>query len=75
MSPVSKMYCSASSTSSSEASSNQVRFQDPLCTIHSYEREESEFEQEDYYVCNDSQSEDDTDEESENLDSKWGVWC
>lgn len=65
-----------SSTSGSEGSSNQVRFQDPLCTIHSYVREDSDSESD-----ADSRGElyslsDEADSDNELLpESKWSTWC
>ena len=58
-----------SSVGSSEGSINQVRFQDPLCTIHSYEIEHSDS---DSLVPNETH---DSDDEEMYMDSKWSTWC
>lgn len=49
----------STTSGSSEGSMNQVRFQDPLCTIHSYIIEDSESDSGDDFC----------------LDSKWSTWC
>lgn len=58
-----------SSVGSSEGSINQVRFQDPLCTIHSYEIEHSDSDSVGPHETHDS------DDEEMYMDSKWSTWC
>ena len=63
-----------SSTSSSEGSINQVRFQNPLCTIHNYEIEHSDS---DSTGSNEQLDMEDNRESGEYMfvDSKWSTWC
>ena len=56
---------------------NQVRFQDPLCTVHSYIIEDSESDS-DSHVPRDVEDDSVSDTESGDdfcLDSKWSTWC
>ncbi|PFX27302.1 SH3 domain-containing protein Dlish-like isoform X1 [Stylophora pistillata] len=69
MSPECTPRSTDSSLGSSEGSINQVRFQDPLCTIHSYEIEHSDS---DSLVPNETH---DSDNEEMYMDSKWSTWC
>ena len=62
-----------SSTGSSEGSINQVRFQDPLCTIHSYEIEHSDSDSTGSKEPLDM--EDDKESGKYMYDSKWSTWC
>ena len=64
-----------SSTSGSEGSSNQVRFQDPLCTIHSYVKEDSDSELEMDADELSSLSDDDSEINELLAESKWSTWC
>lgn len=65
-----------SSSSTSEGSSTQVRFQDPLCTFHRYEKEEWETESE--MSIDDGHNVDKMNGETRREDSersKWSTWC
>ncbi|XP_058964249.1 SH3 domain-containing protein Dlish-like isoform X1 [Pocillopora verrucosa] len=69
MSPECTPRSTDSSVGSSEGSINQVRFQDPLCTIHSYEIEHSDSDSVGPHETHDS------DDEEMYMDSKWSTWC
>ena len=66
-----------SSSSTSEGSSTQVRFQDPLCTFHRYEKEEWELTDsempDDYGHPVDDINTKSRREDSEK--SRWSTWC
>ena len=67
----------STTSGSSESSMNQVRFQDPLCTIHSYIIEDSESDSD---VNEPRDMEDDSMSETGSaddlyFDSKFSTWC
>lgn len=61
----------STASGSSEGSINQVRFQEPLCTIHSYVIEDSDSDSE----CNAPRGMDKEYGDDFYLDSKWSTWC